>query len=84
MPSGKQLVQQVLDRLPDDCSLEDIHYHIYVWSQGIPVGREIKEKEDLNRGAGFVQRPHLYTTPQIGSVDWNWNGSSLADMGLGD
>jgi transposase-like protein len=46
MPSGKQLIQQVLDRLPDDCYLEDIHYHIYV-RQMIEEGRkEIREFTD--------------------------------------
>ena len=29
-PDAKTQVRQVLDRLPDDCSLEDVQYHIYV------------------------------------------------------
>jgi predicted transcriptional regulator len=28
--SAKQLVQEVLDSLPDDCSLEDVQYELYV------------------------------------------------------
>ena len=26
----KQSVQALLDRLPDDCSLDDVRYHLYV------------------------------------------------------
>jgi predicted transcriptional regulator len=27
---AKKRVQELLDRLPDDCSLEDVLYHLYV------------------------------------------------------
>ena len=27
---AKQAVRELLDRLPDDCSLEDVQYHLYV------------------------------------------------------
>lgn len=30
MESSKQIVQDVLDRLPDGCTLEDVQYHLYV------------------------------------------------------
>src|SRR5271165_1158351 len=30
MSSAKQAVEQLLHRLPDDCSLEDVQYHLYV------------------------------------------------------
>jgi len=30
MSSAKQTVEQLLQRLPDDCSLEDVQYHLYV------------------------------------------------------
>ena len=26
----KEKVRELLDRLPDDCSLEDVQYHLYV------------------------------------------------------
>lgn len=26
----KQTVRQILDRLPDDCSIDDVLYHLYV------------------------------------------------------
>jgi predicted transcriptional regulator len=28
--AAKQTVRDLLDRLPDDCSLEDVLYHLYV------------------------------------------------------
>lgn len=29
-PDAKSQVRDVLDRLPDDCSSEDVQYHLYV------------------------------------------------------
>ena len=29
-PQTKRLVRDLLDRLPEDCSLEDVQYHLYV------------------------------------------------------
>jgi nitrous oxide reductase accessory protein NosL len=30
MSAAKQEVQALLNKLPDDCSLEDVQYHLYV------------------------------------------------------
>jgi predicted transcriptional regulator len=30
MQKAKQEVSKLLNRLPDDCSLEDVQYHLYV------------------------------------------------------
>ena len=30
MSVAKQEVQELLDKLPDDCTLEDVQYHLYV------------------------------------------------------
>lgn len=30
MSTAKEAVQALLSKLPDDCSLEDIQYHLYV------------------------------------------------------
>jgi hypothetical protein len=30
MVTGKQEVESLLNKLPDDCSLEDVQYHLYV------------------------------------------------------
>jgi predicted transcriptional regulator len=35
---AKQTVRELLDRLPDDCSLDDVQYHLYVL-QSIERGR---------------------------------------------
>jgi predicted transcriptional regulator len=35
---AKQTVRELLDRLPDDCSLEDVQYHLYV-IQAVERGR---------------------------------------------
>ncbi len=43
MATGKQVAQEILDGLPDDCSVEDIQYRLYV-RQMIEQGRqEIRE-----------------------------------------
>jgi hypothetical protein len=36
---AKRRVREILDRLPDDCSLDDVLYHIYVIHE-IDLGRE--------------------------------------------
>lgn len=35
---AKQTVRELLDRLPDDCSLDDVLYHLYV-VQAVQRGR---------------------------------------------
>lgn len=30
MQPAKELVRDILERLPDDCSLDDVLYHVYV------------------------------------------------------
>lgn len=42
MHAAKATVREVLDRLPDDCSLEDVLYHLYV-------------VEKVNRGLADVE-----------------------------
>jgi hypothetical protein len=39
MSSPKQLAREVLDSLPDDCSLQEIQYRLYV-RQLVEEGRE--------------------------------------------
>jgi predicted transcriptional regulator len=36
--STKDTVRSVLDRLPDDCTMDDVLYHLYV-AQQIELGR---------------------------------------------
>lgn len=49
MASAKQIAREILDGLPDDCSLEDIQYHLYV-RQMIEQGRK-----DIRQGRYFTQ-----------------------------
>jgi len=44
MSTVKEEVQALLDKLPDDCSLEDIQYHLYVVEK-IHIGIERAERE---------------------------------------
>lgn len=47
--TAKQQVQDLLSRLPDDCSLEDIQYHLYV------IQKVQEGLDSLDRGEGI---PH--------------------------
>ncbi len=44
MASAKQVAKEILDSLPDNCSLEEIQYRLYV-RQMVEEGRE-----DVRRG----------------------------------
>ena len=47
--SAKEQVRSLLDKLPDDCTLADVQYHLYVM-QGVQEGLDA-----LDRGEGI---PH--------------------------
>jgi predicted transcriptional regulator len=48
---AKQTVKELLDRLPDDCTLEDVLYHVYVVQEierglaDVEAGRTIPHEE---------------------------------------
>ena len=42
MKTAKEEVRSLLDKLPDDCTLEDIQYHLYVVEK---IQRGIKRAE---------------------------------------
>ena len=44
MSTAKEEVKALLDKLPDDCSLEDVQYHLYVVEK-IHRGIERAERE---------------------------------------
>lgn len=44
MNTAKDEVKAILDKLPDDCSLEDVQYHLYV-AEKIHRGIERADKE---------------------------------------
>ena len=47
MVTAKEEVESLLERLPDDCSLEDIQYHLYV----LEKVRHGLEAADIGGGA---------------------------------
>lgn len=62
METAKEQVQEILETLPDDASLEDIQYHIYVRQkieQGIDdveAGRVISHEEVQRRLAKWLTK----------------------------
>jgi hypothetical protein len=44
MSTAKEEVEALLDKLPDDCSLEDIQYHLYVIEK-VRHGLEVAETQ---------------------------------------
>ena len=46
MSTAKEEVKALLDKLPDDCSLEDVQYHLYVVEK-IHRGIERADKEGV-------------------------------------
>ena len=46
MSTAKEEVKALLDKLPDDCSLEDVQYHLYVVEK-INKGIERADKEGV-------------------------------------
>lgn len=60
MPTAKQEVQKVLDNLPDESSLEDIQYHLYVLQhiergrQDVAAGRVLSHEEVEQRMARWL------------------------------
>ena len=46
MNAAKEKVEELLDNLPDDCTLEDVQYHLYVLEK---VQRGVRAAEE--RGA---------------------------------
>lgn len=49
MQTAKQEVSDLLNRLPEDCSLEDVQYHLYVLQK---IERGLKDAEE---GRVFTQ-----------------------------
>lgn len=46
--SAKQAVTELLRQLPDDCTLEDIQYHLYV------MEKAERGREDIAQGRGYL------------------------------
>jgi hypothetical protein len=54
MASAKQVAKEILDSLPDDCSLEEIQYRLYV-RQMVEEGREDVRQGNLVSQAEIEQ-----------------------------
>ena len=46
MNTMKEKIQSILNQLPDDCSIEDIQYHLYVLEK-IRQGLKVAEREPI-------------------------------------
>ncbi len=61
-PTAKQEVERVLAKLPDDASLEDVQYHLYVLQhiergrRDIEEGRVLSAEEVERRMARWLDR----------------------------
>lgn len=61
MSVAKQAVEALLDKLPDECTLEDIQYHLYVIEK-IQRGIDIAEKQGVISQQEVEQRLAKWTT----------------------
>lgn len=52
MSAAKEEVQRLLNDLPDDCTLEDVQYHLYVL-------------EKVKRGLADVEAGRTYTQEEV-------------------
>lgn len=61
MGAAKEEVQRILDRLPEDASMEDIQYHLYVRQkidhglEDVEAGRTLSEEEFDQRMAKWLE-----------------------------
>lgn len=63
MPTAKEEVRRILDRIPDDASLDDIQYHIYVRqkvAQGLRdlAQGNVLDHEEVERRASNTPRAY--------------------------
>lgn len=62
METAKQQVQEILENLPEDASLEDIQYHIYVRQkieqglEDVAAGRVVSHEEVQRRLAKWLSK----------------------------
>jgi predicted transcriptional regulator len=59
MQTAKQQVSEVLKRLPEDCSLEDIQYHLYVLQK-------------IERGLKDTKEGRIYTQEEVEKLLAKW------------
>lgn len=61
MATAKQVALEILERLPDDCSLDDIQYHLYV-------------RQMIEEGRKDVREGRLYSQEEIERDIAQWLG----------
>ncbi len=61
MGTAKDEVRRILEKVPDDATLEDIQYHIYV-------------REKIERGLKDVKEGRVLTQEEIESRMLKWTG----------
>lgn len=59
MQTTKQEVSDLLKRLPDDCTLEDVQYHLYVLQK-------------IERGLKDVEEGRVYTQEEVEKKMSKW------------
>lgn len=59
MQTTKQDVSDLLNRLPDDCTLEDVQYHLYVLQK-------------IERGLKDVEEGRVYTQEEVEKKMSKW------------
>ena len=61
MQTAKQEVSNLLNRLPDDCTLEDVQYHLYVLQK-------------IERGLKDAEEGRVYTQEEVEKMMSKWLG----------
>ena len=59
MASAKRAVRDLLRKLPDDCSLEDVQYHLYVLQK-------------IERGLGDADEDRVFTQEEADKIMATW------------
>jgi predicted transcriptional regulator len=59
MQTAKQEVSDLLKRLPDDCTLEDVQYHLYVLQK-------------IERGLKDTEEGRVYTQEEVEKMMSKW------------
>ncbi len=59
MQTAKQEVTKLLNRLPDDCTLEDVQYHLYVLQK-------------IEQGLKDIEEGRVYTQEEVEKKMAKW------------
>jgi predicted transcriptional regulator len=59
MATAKKAVSELLKKLPDNCSLEDVQYHLYVLQK-------------VERGLKDAEEGRVYTQEEVESMMAKW------------